>query len=392
MSASTKTPLEQLKFWMSLPRESARLEFKEAKNTFEKSKLNEHCVAIANAGGGHLVLGVTDKLPRMVVSTSAFQNLETSAHELFDKLGFRVDIEELKPPEGRVLVFHIPPRPSGSAYHLDGKYLMRSGESLVPMSEDKLRSIFAEGKPDWLDEVTKSNLSPQEVVEALDLQTYFSLLKLPFPTTQDAVLEKLQNDKLVEKSGELYSLKRITALLLAKRLDDFPELERKAARVLVYSGVSKVQTKLDQVAGLGFAVGFQRLVQFVMSQLPQNEVIRAALRQEVKLVPEIVIREFVANALVHQDFSVSGASVLVEIYTNRVEISNPGEPIVPIDRFIDGNESRNERLAMLFRKMGICEEKGSGVDKCIFEIEANQLPPPDFRKGYRTTIVTIQGH
>jgi len=78
------------------------------------------------------------------------------------------------------------------------------------------------------------------------------------------------------------------------------------------------------------------LVQFIMAQLPQNEVIEEAIRREHKMVPEIVIRELVANALIHQDFMVPGSSVMIEVYSNRIEISNPGDPVVPVARLIDG--------------------------------------------------------
>lgn len=128
-----------------------------------------------------------------------------------------------------------------------------------------------------------------------------------------------------------------------------------------------------------------------MSHLPQNEVIKDALRKEVKLVPEIVIRELVANALIHQDLGVSGASVMIELYSDRVEISNPGEPVVPAERFIDAYQSRNERLADLMRRLGVCEEKGSGVDKVVSAAEAYQLPAPDFRVGHQRTSVVIFG-
>ena len=120
-------------------------------------------------------------------------------------------------------------------------------------------------------------------------------------------------------------------------------------------------TIIERVAVLGYAVGFQRLVKFVNSYLPQNEVIRDALRKEMKLVPEIAIRELVANALIHQDFTISGGSIMIEIYSNRLEISNMGAPIVPVERFIDGYQSRNERLASIMRRMGICEERSSGI-------------------------------
>jgi predicted HTH transcriptional regulator len=313
------------------------------------------------------------------------------AEKLFEAVGFRVDIEAVAHPDGRVLVFHIPSRPRGTAYHLDGKYLMRAGEALVPMSEDQLRRIFAEGGPDWVEEHTKQELDGQQVVELLDTQAFFELLKLPYPTDRTGVLDRLVSERLIDSTGGSFAIRRIGALLLAKKLTDFDDLARKAPRVVVYNGTSKLDTKLDQTGAKGFAVGFQGLMRFIMGQLPQNEVIEDALRKEVKLVPEVAIREVVANALIHQDLSMTGASMMVEIYTNRVEISNPGEPLVPVDRFIDGYQSRNERVADLMRRMHICEEKSSGIDRLVQAAEAYQLPAPAFRVGLKRTIVVIFG-
>jgi predicted HTH transcriptional regulator len=174
-------------------------------------------------------------------------------------------------------------------------------------------------------------------------------------------------------------------------MEDFPDIARKVPRVVVYSGTSKVNTKIDLPGSKGYAVGFQGLVQFAMQQLPQNEIFKDALRREVKLAPDIAIREMIANALIHQDFRISGTSMMVEIYTDRIEISNPGVPVMPVERFIDGYQSRNERLASLMRRMGICEEKSSGVDKVIIAAETYQLPAPDFRVGQQRTIATIFG-
>jgi len=312
--------------------------------------------------------------------------------KLFQAVGFRVDIEEVMHPEGRVLVFHIPPRPRGTAYNLKGAYYMRAGQELVPMSEDYLRGIFAEGKPDWLEDPSVQGLDAQQIIDALDTQTFFELLELPYPMEQDGIIQRLVQERLIEDNGGTYTIPRIGALLLAKNLEKFPDIKRKAPRVVVYSGTSKLETKLDQVGVKGYAVGFQGLVQFIMEQLPQNEVIEDALRASVKLVPDIAIRELVANVLIHQDFKIGGASVMIEIYSDRVEFSNPGDPIVPVERFIDGYQSRNERLADLMRRMRICEEKSSGIDKVVTAVETYQLPAPDIRAGHQRTIVVLFGH
>lgn len=160
---------------------------------------------------------------------------------------------------------------------------------------------------------------------------------------------------------------------------------------MVYQGKGKLETKLDQTGSMGYAVGFQRLVKYIISQMPQNEIVKDALRKEIKLVPDIVIRELTANAMIHQDFSKTGAQIVIDIYSNRIDISNPGEPIVPTDRFIDGYQSRNERLADFMRRMGICEEKGSGIDKVVHTAEVFQLPAPSFQSSGIRTQVTIYG-
>jgi predicted HTH transcriptional regulator len=336
----------QIDIWRQAETENQNLEFKEAKTGLDRNKVAEYCVALANEGGGHMLLGITDRRPRQVIGSRALIDTVEAADKIFRQVGFRVD-------EGRVVVLQIPSRPRGTAYHLDGKYLMRSGSSLAPMSEDRLRAIFAEGRPDWLEEPALGPVDSSVVVDLLDTQTFFELLKLPYPTDQTRVMDRLLQDRLIDRVEGGLSIRRLGALLLAKRLDAFPDLARKAARVIVYAGTSKLEPKIDQIGQRGYAVGFQGLVAFVMGQLPQNEIIENALRKSVKLLPVDCVRELVANALIHQDLTIGGAAPMVEIYSNRVEISNPGLPIVPVERFIDGYQSRNERLADFMRRMDI---------------------------------------
>jgi len=131
---------------------------------------------------------------------------------------------------------------------------------------------------------------------------------------------------------------------------------------------------------MGYAAGFEATIAFINSQLPQNEHIGEALRQEVRIYPDIAIRELVANTLIHQDFAVTGAGPMIEIFEDRMELTNPGEPLVDTQHFIDTPpRSRNEDLAGFMRRLNICEERGSGIDKVITSIEIYQLPPPDFR-------------
>ena len=138
---------QQIDLWRGAKSETEHLEFKAATTSFSQEELYRYCVAIGNEGGGHLILGVADKPPRPVVGTQAFQNVLQTKHDLLTKLQFRVDIEQVAHPDGRVLVFVIPSRPRGHAYDVDGAYYMRSGSSLVRMSFDQLRKIALENTP-----------------------------------------------------------------------------------------------------------------------------------------------------------------------------------------------------------------------------------------------------
>jgi ATP-dependent DNA helicase RecG len=382
--------------WLAAPVETEHLEFKEAKQQFSKTKLLQYCVALSNEGGGHLVLGVTNKRPRQVAGTRAFPSEQAKNDikaRIVDKLHLRVDICEVNHADGRVLIFAVPPRPVGQPIHFNGAYLMRAGEDLVAMTPDKLKRIFAEGEQDWFSLSAKSDASPDEVIALLDTQTYFELLGFPYPTSRDAVLERLKSEGFISRTDLGWTITNLAAIMLAKKLDAFsPALARKAPRFVIYEGADKLQTREDNQGNRGYAVGFEGLVDFVHSSAPQNRFIEEAVRKEVKMFPKQALRELIANALIHQDFQETGSSMMVEMYNDRVEISNPGIPSISVERFIDEYRSRNERLADLMRRFGICEEKGSGIDKVVDAAEVYQLPAPDFRVGETRTTAVLFAH
>lgn len=385
--------LDQLQRWLDGVPETEHLEFKEAKQHYEIVKLFKYCVALANEGGGYLVLGVSDKLPRQVVNTKAFLNIGETKSKMLKALNFRVDIQELQHPDGRVLVFQIPSRPTGQPLNFEGAYLMRVGEQLSPMTPDQLRRIFDEGAPDWFSLAAKVDAGPDDVVALLDTQALFDLMGLPYPTSRDGVLERLASEGLIYAKDGGWIITNLAAVLIAKRLDAFsPELARKAPRVVIYEGVNKLETRNERTGLQGYAIGFEGLLGFVHSSASKNHFVEQVVREEVKMFPRQALRELIANALVHQDFSITGASVMIEMYSDRVEISNPGIPTIKIDRFIDEFRSRNERLADFMRRLGICEEKGSGIDKVVQAAERYLLPAPDFRVGETRTAAILFAH
>jgi len=216
-----------------------------------------------------------------------------------------------------------------------------------------------------------------DIFELLNYSSYFNLLNQPVPDNEHLIIENFIKDDLIKEEDGKISITNLGALLFAKNLNDFKHLRRKAPRVIKYKGNSKVETLHEQIGGKGYATGFEGLIKYINSQLPRNEVIGEALRKEVPMYPELAVRELVANALIHQDFTVGGTGPVIEIFDNRVEIVNPGTPLIKVERLLDSPpKSRNELLASLLRRMGICEERGTGIDKVVAQTEAYQLPAP----------------
>ena len=243
--------------------------------------------------------------------------------------------------------------------------------------------------------VAAERLTIQEVLSKLDYTKYFDLLELPLPANRDGIVEALSNDGLIQVCpARGWDITNLGAILFAKRLTAFPALKRKIVRVIQYRAKDRTETvKEHQPSVNGYATGFEELVNYINGLLPSSEIIGQALRRELPMYPQLAIRELVANALIHQDFFVSGAGPMVEIFEDRIEITNPGKPLVSTTRFVDSPpHSRNETLASLMRRFRICEERGSGIDKVIIQIELFQLPAPMFESPGEFTRVVLFAH
>jgi len=237
-------------------------------------------------------------------------------------------------------------------------------------------------------------LAGNDVLALLDYPSYFDLLGTPLLDGAEKILQRLAEDRMivVNVAGG-WDITNLGAILFAKSLDQFKGLGRKAIRVIVYEGKGRLQTLREQTGRKGYATGFEGLIEFLNALLPRNEVIGKALRKEVPMYPEPAVRELVANALIHQDFSVTGSGPMIEVFDDRMEITNPGLPLVKTERFLDTPpRSRNELLASFMRRVGICEERGSGVDKVVFETEFFQLPAPSFEAPEASTRAVLFAH
>lgn len=227
-------------------------------------------------------------------------------------------------------------------------------------------------------QIALADKSDEDVLKLLDYPSYFDLLKRPLPDDCAKILAALATEGLIQKNDAAHwDITNLGAILFARSLTWFPSVDRKAVRVIVYKGRGRTKTEREEEVQKGYAVDFEGLMEFLKILLPHNEIIESALREEVPIYPHLALRELIANALIHQDFTISGSGPMVEVFEGHIEITNPGVPLGDIDRLLDQPpRSRNEALAAFMRRIGVCEERGGGVDKIVAETELYQLPPP----------------
>ncbi len=389
-----------------LPRETEWAEFKV--NNADPQEIGEYISALSNAAAlngkafAYLVWGVEDQAHRLVgtnfvpsATKKGNEPLETWLLRLLTpKIHFR--IYEFAVDGVPVVLLEIA-RAFRHPVRFQGEEFIRIGQAKKPLKEapDREQALWRifDHTP-FEDLVAAEHVETDEVLRLLDFSAYFDLLEQPLPANQDGILKALANDELIrpcEAGG--WNVTNLGAVLFAKKLEDFHSVKRKAMRVIQYRGTGRTETLREQQGGRGYASGFEGLINFINGMLPANEVIGQALRKTVPMYPELAVRELVANAIIHQDFFVGGAGPMVEIFSDRVEITNPGEPLVDTQRFVDSPpKSRNESLASLMRRFRICEERGSGIDKVVAQIESFQLPAPMFEAPSGFTRAVLFAH
>lgn len=387
--------------------ESVWFEFK--RNNSQPEMIGSRCSAISNSARlegkdfGYMVWGVDD-VTHEVVGTDFDPDCEKvgniilslwMAQQLQPSIPFH--FRAIDHPDGRVVLLEIPATTTAPVAFKSIAYI-RIGSATPKLSDypERHQKLIESLRPYvWEQGIARRYISGDEVLDLLDYTQYFRLTKQPLPDNRVGIFERLLADRLIASDvGNKWNITNLGAILFAARLDEFdPSMARKGTRLVVYDGNNRAATVKHRLDGQkGYAAGFQGLVDYINGLIPKNEHIGSALRVATPLFPELAVRELIANALIHQDMTITGAGPQIELFSDRMEITNPGRPLVRPDRMIDlPPRSRNEELASLMRRMGLCEEQGSGLDKVIAQVEVFQLPPPLFREGDSSMQVVLYG-
>ena len=391
---------------VKLPSETEYVEFKV--NNSDPNAIGKYISSLSNSAALHqrdrayLVWGIEDGTHKIsgtnfnpLTSKKGQEDLESWLRKMLDssvdftfhlheEQGVSLVILEIDPALANPVKFN------NIAYIRIGSYTKPLDKH--PEKERKLWSVLSTAtfeKRRALEDVNE-----EEITKFINYSSYFDLLRQPLPESRETIINDLKHERIIlRQDNGLWSITNLGALLFAKKLNDFPSVKRKAVRVVLYQDNNRLNTLREREFSEGYAVKFEDIVEFIMTIVPTNEVIEKALRETKPMYPEIAIRELVANALIHQDLSILGSSPIIEIFDSRIEICNPGEPLIETDKLLNAPpRSRNEQLGSLMRRLGVCEERGSGIDKVIAAIEEYQLPAPKFELDGNSMRATLYAH
>lgn len=359
---------EQLQHWLTEP-EGVRLEFKEAKQGYQFDKLVAYCVALANEGGGKIVLGVTDRRPRRILGTAAFAEPGRTEAGLHERLGHRIPVEELHTEDGRVLVVHVPPRLPGVAWQVDGRYLKRAGDALVALTDAELKAIFAETGPDFSAEVCAGadvgDLSPEAIAV---FRSRWAIKTRDERKTRWNDQQTLADAELLVDGGVTYA-----ALILFGTRATLGRWLAQAELVFEYRSSEASGPAADREEYReGFFLWHDAIWNKINLRNDKQSYQDGLFRVELPTFDEVSVREALLNAVAHRDYRLGG-SVFVRQYAQRLEVVSPGglpAGITP-ENILDQQNPRNRRLAEALGKCGLIERSGQGMN-LMFESAIRQ--------------------
>lgn len=391
-------PLSELEYYKQLIQELAHydnetewIEFK--CNNKDPERIAKYISGISNSAAlnhqskGYLIWGIDNETHNLIGTSFSYRSARKGNEELEawlvrminPKISFRF-VEVQFENNIKIVILEIPAAETEPVKFGADAYI-RIGSNLKPLNsypekESKLWKTF-DNVPFEL-RIAEENLLADEIIQRINYDSYYTNIGMPIPSNTGKILDDLKNEQfLVKTTTETYSITNLGALLLARDLNHFSKLKRKSVRVIRYDGNTRENGIDEVVFNKGYLESFKDIIAYILSVIPQNESISKGIRIKSFAFPETAIRELTANMMIHQDLSQRGTNPMVEIFSNRIEFSNPGYPLVAIERIIDTVPlSRNENLAGFMHRCGICEERGSGYDKIVNSTSHNQLLAP----------------
>ena len=357
-------------------KEGEHIQFKEAKSRFSFEEAARCCCALSNDGGGELVFGITDKRPRKVVGSLAFEQPERTRMSLIEKLKINVDFRVLSYEDKRVLIFDVSARPMGLPIQYDGIAWIYEGDTLKPMPEDTRRRIYEETGTDFSGSICK-----QATLADLDESAIYNF--------RMSWSEKSGKQQILANSDSqiLYDCGAITdegvtyaALILFGKSTSLARLLPQTEIVFEYrSSETPGPANQREEFRIGFFSCYDRIWELINLRNDKQHYQEGFFLFDIPTFNERIVREAILNAVSHRNYQLSG-SVFVRQYPDRLIVESPGGlPLgITLDNILDRQLPRNRRIAEILSLCGMVERSGQGMN-LMFELSIQEAKPlPDF--------------
>ena len=355
-------------------KEGEGFQFKEAKNRFDAGEAIRCCCALSNCGGGKLVFGITDKRPRQVVGSAAFDQPERTRKGLIDKLKVMVDFQLYDYEGKRVLVFDVASRPLGLPVQADGIAWWYEGDSLIPMPEDIRRNIYEEIGVDF-----SSRACPSAKLQDLDENAIEEFRTKWIEKSGNTRLASLSTEQLlrdceaITDDGVTYA-----ALILFGKRESLGKHLPQAEIIFEYrSSVAAGPANHREEFRTGFFSCYNRLWELINLRNDKQHYQEGFFIYDIPTFNERVVREVILNAVSHRNYQLGG-SVFIRQYQDQLVVESPGgfPHGISLDNILNRQLPRNRRIAEILSLCGLVERSGQGMN-LVYELsikEAKQLP------------------
>ena len=375
---------------ISLSSETEWVEFKH--NNAEPQMIGEYISALSNSATllgrpkAYILWGIDNETHKIVGTSFDYRNCKKGSEELeawlSRVLNPRINFKFYESEIGNMkLTLMEIPAAEKQPIKFGGEEYIRIGSNKKKLSEypNKERELWRafDTTPYELRNV-KENVLIDDIFILLDSVGYYEKMGFALPESKNKIIDDFINERFISKNDAGgYDITNLGVLLVAKNLSSFEKLSHKDVRVIWYKSNNRLDAIREKVFNSGYAVGYNEIVDYILTIIPQEEVIEGSIRKTKLGYPELAIRELLANVMIHQAIEQKGTSPMVELFKDRIEFSNAGSPLVSIERIVDTVPiSRNENLAGFMHKCGICEERGSGYDKVIYATSSSSMLAP----------------
>jgi len=341
--------------------EGYRIEFKE-----KVSDLDREMVAFANASGGRIFLGISDS--GIIKGISIDSRLKSQVQDIANNCdpSIKIIFEEFE----NILVIHVR-EGADKPYRCTGGFYTRTGPNAQKLNRNQIIDfIQAEGKIRY-DELIKRDFKEED----LDLEKINRFMKMAgiSPVLDQPLLHKNLGIGEIQEGRVYYN--NLAVLFFSKNLNEV--YFHTVVTCALYRGSEKavVLDRKDYNADLVSNVDLA--MNFIKQYLPvRYEFTGQLARKEIPQIPYEALREALINAVVHRDYFEKGANVFVEIFQDRIEISNPGGLVKGLtpENFGKISMLRNPGIANLFHRIDYIEKMGTGIERIRLALKKASVP------------------